>query len=87
MQSLDTLREFYGTIGFPTPPGGRLQTIAADLMDTDADLISDVTFDSIPRSDVGQGPLVQASASTAAFLLVTVLKIDHARLPIALVLW
>lgn len=65
MQSVEILRGFYGIVSYPVPPMDRLQTIAADLMDTDADLISDVTFNPVDRSDVGQGPLVQASASAS----------------------
>lgn len=96
------MRGSYGLQGYPVPPEDRLQTLAADLMDTDADLISNVMFNPIPRSDVGQGPLVQASASFSAKFATSywemfhrilildampMLKIDHARLPKCLILW
>lgn len=71
------MREFYGSTPYPTPPMSRLQALAADIMETAADDISDVVFDPVSRSDVGQGPLLKVNAmnvSVSLTLLIMALK-------------
>ena len=61
------MRNFYGITPYPTPPLAqeRLQFLVAnDIMETSADFISDVVFDPVSRSDVGQGPLIKVSAES-----------------------
>ena len=61
-QSLDNLQNFYGTIGYPRPQETTTtlpQSLAAELMDTDEALVSQVYFDAVDRGDVDQGDLVK----------------------------
>jgi len=60
MQSYDNLRNTFGTQGYPVPPPTSRQALVADgLMETNQNLISDVQFEAVDRSRVGQQPLVK----------------------------
>lgn len=61
-QSLDNLRNFYGDDGYPRPQAGQTtlpQSLAAQIMDTDPALVSDVEFEPVSRREVDQGDLVK----------------------------
>ena len=61
-QSQSNLQNLYGLAAYPTPPPSLLPTLAARIMETQTDLVSDVRLESISGREVGQGPLVQVNA-------------------------
>lgn len=60
-KTYNNLRSFYGTLGYPVPPAIALEALATSIMETTPDVISDVSFMSVNRTDVNQGPLVKLS--------------------------
>lgn len=61
LQTTSSLRETYGGFPIPIPPDDTITALVAGLLEVDANVLTVVNLEIVPRTDVGQGPLARVS--------------------------
>lgn len=59
VKTTSSLRETYGGFPIPIPPDDTITALVAGLLEVDANVLTVVNLEIVPRTDVGQGPLAR----------------------------